>query len=65
MARVSALIDAARQALAVATTIRGNNTKAKNAIDKATEGLGDLVDKARQALDNLADELALSGNGDE
>jgi hypothetical protein len=65
MARVSALIDAARQALAVATTIKGNNTKAKNAIDKATEGLGDLVDKVRQALDNLADELALSGNGDE
>ena len=64
MARVSTLIDAARKALALVTTIKGNNTKAKNAIDKATEGLSDLVDKVRDALDKLTDELASPGNGE-
>jgi hypothetical protein len=58
VARVSALVDEARQALAVATTIKGNHTKAKNAIEKATEGVDDLVGKAREVLDKLADELA-------
>jgi hypothetical protein len=42
----------------VATTIKGNHTKAKNAIEKATEGVDDLVGKAREVLDKLADELA-------
>lgn len=58
VARVSALVDEARQALAVATTIKGNHTKAKNAIEKATEGVDDLVGKVREVLDKLADELA-------
>ena len=58
VARVSALVDEARQGLAMATTIKGHQTKAKTAIDKATEGVGDLVDKVREVLDKLADELA-------
>ena len=56
--RVSALVDEARQGLAMATTIKGHQTKAKTAIDKATEGVGDLVDKVRGVLDKLEDELA-------
>ena len=58
VARVSALVDEARQGLALATTIKGNHTKAKNAIEKATEGVDDLVGKVREVLDKLADELA-------
>ncbi len=64
MARVSALIDEARQGLALVRTIKGNHTKAKKEIDKAIGGLDDLVDKVQEALDKLADELTSNGESE-
>ncbi len=39
-----------------------STTKAKTAIEKAPQGVEDLVGKVREVLDKLADELASTGD---
>jgi hypothetical protein len=57
-ARVQTLIDAARLSLKPATTIRGDHTKARTAIDHATQHLEGLVSDLKGTLDQLESEIA-------
>jgi hypothetical protein len=64
VARAMELVDEAKRGLELARALKGNHTKAKNAIDAAGKNVDDMVGKVRQALDNLADELEASGDGE-
>jgi len=64
VARSTELVDEAKRGLELAKALKGNHTKAKNAIDAAGKNVDDMVGKVRQALDNLADELEASGDSE-